>query len=281
MRIRPTLCLLALAGACATGGAAAPPPDKGPRVRELALAGSDGLQGFARREDGRFGLDRIRYLTGAHDGDPAAFLRVSFPVGATSPADTGAPGGGAQFLGVGPGPPADHLFLRYRVRFAPDFPFVKGGKLPGLYGGARISGGRIPDRTDGFSTRFMWREGGAGEVYAYLPSSKTWGTSLGRGSFRFLPGRWHCLEQEVALNTPGRADGVVRVWLDGRPVYATETLLFRTVPTLRIEGLFFSTFFGGHDASWAPPADTYADFADFALGEGRIGCAGPRAASLK
>src|SRR5262249_41351972 len=75
------------------------------------------------------------------------------------------------------------------------------------------------------------------------------------------------------LNTPGKLDGVVRVWLDGEPVYANDRLLIRTVPSLQIEGIFFSTFFGGGDASWAPDADTYADFAAFATGPKRIGCA--------
>lgn len=272
----PALLVLA-AAACGAGPGLphASRPDGGDTaVREIALAGPHGLQGFSRRHDRGFGLERIKLVSEpTAAGAPAWYLRVDYPRGSTSPSDLGAPGGGAQFLGIGPGPPADHLFLRYRVRFAPGFPFVKGGKLPGLYGGRRISGGRIPDGTDGFSTRFMWRAGGAGEVYAYLPSSTTWGTSLGRGSFQFEPGRWHCLEQEVALNTPGRSDGIIRVWLDGRPVFATSDLLFRTAPALRIEGIFFSTFFGGHDASWAPPADTHADFADFALGGRRVGCA--------
>jgi len=40
---------------------------------------------------------------------------------------------------------------------------------------------------------------------------------------------------------------------------------------LRIEGLFFSTFFGGGDASWATPRDQYADLAGFELATHRIG----------
>jgi hypothetical protein len=255
-------------------------------VWPISLDGPDGLAGFAPRGEGRFGLDRLhlehtdddgRARPAGEAGAPAAFLRADYPRGSASPAvsvASGAPSGGAQFLGTRPGTPADHLFLRYRVRFAENFAFVKGGKLPGFYGGRMIGGGHIPDGTDGFSTRFMWRAGGAGEVYAYLPSSLTWGTSLDRGSFRFTTGRWQCLEQELSLNTPGRADGVVRVWLDGQPVLAEEHLTFRTVATLRIEGVFFSTFFGGNDASWASPVDTHADFADFAVGQRRIGCAG-------
>jgi hypothetical protein len=254
------------------------------RVWPIPLDGPDGLASFAPRSEGRFGLDRLhlehtdtggRARPAGEAGAPADFLRADYPRGSASPAvsvASGAPGGGAQFLGTRPGTPADHLFLRYRVRFAEGFAFVKGGKLPGFYGGHMIGGGHIPDGTDGFSTRFMWRAGGAGEVYAYLPSSLTWGTSLGRGSFRFTTGRWQCLEQELSLNTPGRADGVVRVWLDDQPVLMQEHLTFRTVAALQIEGLFFSTFFGGNDASWASPLDAHADFADFAVGERRIGC---------
>jgi hypothetical protein len=252
-------------------------PSATERVWPIPLDGPDGLAGFAPRSEDRFGLERLHldHEEASEAGAPAAFLRADYPRGSASPAvgvATGAPGGGAQFLGTRPGTPADHLFLRYRVRFAQGFDFVKGGKLPGFYGGRRISGGHIPDGTNGFSTRFMWRTGGAGEVYAYLPASLTWGTSLGRGRFRFTTGRWQCLEQELSLNTPGRADGVVRVWLDDQPVLAQEHLTFRTVATLQIEGVFFSTFFGGNDASWASPVDTHADFADFAVGERRIGC---------
>jgi hypothetical protein len=105
-----------------------------------------------------------------------------------------------------------------------------------------------------------------------MPSSTKFGTSLGRGSFHFTPGKWHCLEQELNLNTPGQADGLVRVWLDSEAVFEQQQLLFRSVGQLRIEGVFFSTFFGGGDASWAPPRDTHADFAAFATGGTRVGC---------
>ena len=180
--------------------------------------------------------------------------------------------GGAQLLGQLPGGPTDRLFLRYFVRFPSDFDFVKGGKLPGFYGGTNISGGNIPNGTDGFSTRFMWRSEGQGEVYVYMPSSTKFGTSLGRGTFRFAPGKWHCVEQELRLNTPGQADGQVRVWLDSEAVFEQQQLFLRSVPDLRIEGVFFSTFFGGGDPSWAPPRDTHADFAAFATSGSRLGC---------
>jgi hypothetical protein len=74
------------------------------------------------------------------------------------------------------------------------------------------------------------------------------------------------------LNTPGQLDGAVRVWVDGQLKLENERLLFRTTNRLKIEGVFFSTFFGGGDPTWAPPHDTHADFAAFAAGPRRIGC---------
>ena len=117
-------------------------------------------------------------------------LVVHYPAGSASPTvsrERGRPVGGAQvraWLGT---PPADSMHLRYAVRFPPGFNFVKGGKLPGLYGGVGNTGRRIPTGEDGFSARVMWRKHGDGEVYAYLPTSREHGTSLGRGGFRFIP----------------------------------------------------------------------------------------------
>jgi hypothetical protein len=149
------------------------------------------------------------------------------------------------------------------VRFQPGFEFVKGGKLPGLFGGTAGSGGE--HRTDGFSTRFMWRTGGAGEVYAYLPEQAGYGDSLGRGSWTFSTGEWNEIGQRVELNSPGKADGSVAVTLNGTEVFRQSGLIYRSTPDLHIDGVFFSTFFGGDDSTWASPADQYADFAGFSL----------------
>jgi hypothetical protein len=225
-------------------------------------------QGWTRRTGGSFGLGNIEVV---HDpsGPFPTFLRVHYPAGSASPTVTvnhRAPVGGAQLYlyrrGIAPTDAAD---LRYDVRFPVGFDFVKGGKLPGLFGGRVNNGRHIPDGTNGLSTRYMWRAGGDGEVYAYLPTSKEHGTSLGRGNWRFTPGTWHRIEQRVELNHPGRADGRVQVWFDGRQVLDEHGLEFRTVADLQIDGLFFSTFFGGSDPSWASTAATHVDFAGFDL----------------
>lgn len=195
-------------------------------------------------------------------------LRIHYPSKSASPTVSrkeGTPQGGAQFYATLGMTPKTTMHLSYDVKFSSNFDFVKGGKLPGLYGGKGNNGGNIPEGTDGFSTRFMWRRQGQGEVYAYLPSSQDHGTSLGRGAWSFKPGVWHHIEQEVSLNQPGKANGQVKVWLDGKSVFTNNQLTFRTADSLKINGLFFSSFFGGDDSSWSTPKDVYADFANFSL----------------
>jgi hypothetical protein len=195
-------------------------------------------------------------------------LRIHYPAQSASPTVSrkeGTPQGGAQFYATFGMPSKTTTRLSYDLRFSNNFDFVKGGKLPGLYGGKGNNGGNIPNGADGFSTRFMWRRQGQGEVYAYLPSSQDHGTSLGRGAWSFKPGVWHHIEQEVTLNQPGKANGRLQVWLDGKSVFSNNQLAFRTTDNLKINGLFFSTFFGGDDSTWSTPKNVYTDFANFSL----------------
>ncbi|MFD7710714.1 polysaccharide lyase [Streptomyces sp. NPDC059785] len=227
------------------------------------------------RRAGSFGLSRAELRSGTGpERRLGPVLRVRYPARSASPTVARTydrPEGGTQlYLPLATGP-VDRLHLRYYVRFPEGFDFVKGGKLPGLYGGTNTSGGHVPDGSNGLSTRYMWRSGGRGEVYAYLPASVVHGTSLGRGSWSWPVGRWACVEQGVRLNRPGRADGSVTVYLDGRQVLRRDRLTFRTTRELRIEGVFFSTFFGGGDPSWATPRAQYADFAAFAVSDHAIG----------
>ena len=95
--------------------------------------------------------------------DASTMLQVFYPKDSTSPSKR--PQGGSQFYAA----PLDLQHARsatfaYSVFFPSDFDWVKGGKLPGLYGGRTgCSGGDAAD--DCFSTRLMWRRGGAGELY--------------------------------------------------------------------------------------------------------------------
>ena len=203
------------------------------------------------------------------------FLRVTFPKGSWSPANTKraeVPVGGLGFFATCGIAPREQLHLRYYVRFPANFDFVKGGKLPGLYGGTSNRGGAQPNGSDGFSARLMWRSKGDGEVYAYLPTSNSqWGSSLGRGAWRFEAGVWTLIEQQLILNEPGKTNGSIKLWVDEKLVIDQAGLRLRDIPQLKINGIMFSTFFGGNDASWATPITTHIDFARFALSETYIG----------
>lgn len=99
----------------------------------------------------------------AEQSQDRSVLRVLYPEGSINPANR--PQGGAQFyanpLDI---TQAQSVTLEYDVYFPADFEFVLGGKLPGLFGGKEsCSGGDAA--LDCFSTRLMWREEGAGELY--------------------------------------------------------------------------------------------------------------------
>lgn len=185
-------------------------------------------------------------------------LRVHYPADSVGPST-----GGAQWKHELPA--SDVLYVRYRVRFSPGFDFVKGGKLPGPAGGTANTGGSIPDGTDGWSARGMWRVGGSAVQNVYYPEqSGSYGEDFSWGVV-FTPGPWHTVEHRIVMNTPGVADGIVEGWLDGVLVQQRSDVLFRTTSSLSADVFYFSTFFGGSGSSWATPTDVYIDFDDFVI----------------
>jgi hypothetical protein len=258
---------LALVGCGGGGGGGAGAP---PAATEHVLWSSS----FPQPIDSVSGLEdywgRVNVSYSIDSATQVGFMRISIPKGTYDPGSMmaqGKPVGGAGFkLRVMPAG-THHAIFTYLVRFPPDFDFVLGGKLPGLFGGAGNTGGNIPTGEDGFSFRLMWGTDGFGTVYAYLPTSVTYGTPLLFKKFSFKRGQWHKIRQEVELNTPGRSDGLVRIWLDDVYIGTAEGLLVRTVDSLKINGIFCEVFFGGNDPSWASTKDTYVDLADFKFSE--------------
>jgi hypothetical protein len=204
-----------------------------------------------------WGTENLAALT----DDPTVIVEVKYPKGSIDPAATTTPVGGAGFIYASPTPFAKGC-LAYDIRFQPGFEFARGGKLPGLFGGNAPSGGA--DTSRGFSTRYMWRAGGAGEVYAYVPDKiGKYGESISPGAWTFTQGQWQHLEQEVIVNHLGASDGVLRVWVDGDLVVNRTDMLYRVSDSVLVAGLMFSTFFGGHDPSWASPRTQAAFFRNF------------------
>ena len=192
-------------------------------------------------------------------------LQIGYPKGSVNPGAGGTPVGGAGFkFALDHG--ANEACLTYSVRFPPEFDFAKGGKLPGLYGGDAPRGCAGAETKNGFSARLMWRAGGAGELYLYHPAqTAACGESIGRGTWKFPKGAWIRIAEQVVINTPGQADGVIGLWIDGRMTIEARGLVLRSTADSAVDGLLFSTFFGGSDQSWASPKDQTAEFKDFSL----------------
>lgn len=204
-------------------------------------------------------------------------LQITYPAGSFRPG--GGTVGGTGFYAAPIGlDKATQITFQYDVFFPANFNWVKGGKLPGLYGGhPGCSGGNVA--LDCFSTRFMFRPAGAGELYTYLDDTKqvaafcqipplticnpVYGDSLGRGSYHYTPGSWTTVKQVIRLNTIGKNDGGAIVYADGVQALKFDQIMWRTMSTVGFVGIDFETFFGGHDSTWATPTTQLTYFKNF------------------
>lgn len=163
----------------------------------------------------------------------------------------------------------NELYLSYKVKFQKDFNFVKGGKLPGLFGGENIFGKR-PNGHDGWNAMMMWREDGLIVQYLYHPDQlDIWGDDLvwrieGKAQY-FIPDTWYTVEHRIVMNTPKNNDGILQCWLNGELALDIRDLRYRDTPNLKIDSLYFSTFFGGNDSSWATQKDEKIFFDDIII----------------
>lgn len=140
--------------------------------------------------------------------------------------------------------------LSYAVFVPEGFTFGKGGRLPGLAGtSATIAEGGEP----AFSTRYTWGPGGEADIHTHLPEWPE-GRSIGneRPGFALEPGKWMALDQEVVLNSPGKSDGIIRVWRDGRLVFQKQGVTFRTKPSVAIAGVMAEAVAGEQAAGSVP-----------------------------
>jgi len=249
-------------------------------------------------EDKALGVHRVQKSTPERKTVDKAGRRAwqaYYPKGSINP--SGKIKGGFGFYLNGPGgwqsklEQAQEVMFGYRVLFQKDFQWVKGGKLPGIFGGIgesayHCTGGQTDDEKEGrcFNFRLMWRSEGKGEIYAYLmphscntdvltripPRSKQnqdYGFSVGMGSFRLsregeTSDPWLTIVERVKLNDIGVANGELELFINGESKILAKGLILRKAPDSRVQGMHWSTFFGGHTAEWASPQDQNAWFSD-------------------
>jgi len=156
----------------------------------------------------------------------------------------------------------EEIYFRYYLRFADDWDPVRGGKLPGIagtYGRAGWGGRRVNGR-NGWSARGLFRGQKNGKTpigfYCYHADMR------GRYGSNWLwekdrlgdlqNNRWYCVEQYAKMNTPGRNDGILRGWVDGRLAFEKTDVRMRDVDSLKIESVWLNVYLGG---TWTSRSD--------------------------
>ncbi len=157
----------------------------------------------------------------------------------------------------------EEIYFRYYLRFGNSWkPFIDGGKLPGIAGTYGVAGwgGRKSDGTNGWSARGHFRRQlqpgnplgdrdnpiGYYCYHADMPGSygNVWLWSDGYRGY-LENNRWYAIEQYARMNTPGKKDGILRGWVDGRLAFEKTDIRFRDIDSLKIETIWMNVYHGG------------------------------------
>ena len=224
---------------------------------------------------------RVRVVSGSQAfGGSGSALATSYPAGLHGTRETGAqwPYDFDQSY--------EEATLSYRVRFAPGFDFVRGGKLPGLAGGTAPTGSTQATGFNGWAGRLMWRTnfgGVAGQPQQLTSGGITYakhtdsgfsgdGRQEDRNFFfnpdgtqtEFVSDQWYQITQRIVMNTPGEFNGIQQIWIDGVLVINEQNIRYRLDDSFAIDQLYFSTFYGGNE-DWRTSKDEEAFFDDFVV----------------
>lgn len=130
--------------------------------------------------------------------------------------------------------PAQAACLSYSVWLPDGFAFNDGGILPGIIGASPAAAGQAEEATR-FGVRLQWRADRMGELTIAVPGSHY--RPIIQRALPLPTGRWIGVEQEVVLNAPGEANGVVRLWVDGEIKAEDTGVALRTDENARITGV--------------------------------------------
>ena len=114
----------------------------------------------------------------------------------------------------------------------------------------------------------MWKEDGKIVNYVYHANqSNIYGDKVKwndgpEGQVYFKRGAWNRVEIYYKMNTPGVLNGRLKGWLNGKLALDTNRIMYRMPggEKLKIGNLYFGTYYGGANASWAPSTDQYVYF---------------------
>ena len=158
----------------------------------------------------------------------------------------------------------EEIYFRYYLRFGSDWNPGRGGKLPGISGTYNRGGwgGRPSNGRNGWSARGQFNGQKDGKTptgfYCYHADMKGRygnGWIWQKDKLGYLENnRWYCIEQYVRMNTPGKNDGVLRGWVDGKPAFEKTDVRMRDVSDLKIERIWINIYHGG---TWTAENDDH------------------------
>jgi nitrous oxidase accessory protein NosD len=223
--------------------------------------------------------ERVSIVTGADAfGGEGSSLAVAYPADVHGTKLTG-----AQWQ-LDLGAEYEEATLTYRLKFAEGFDFVRGGKLPGLAGGSAPSGSEQATGFNGWTGRLMWRtdfDGTSGDPQQLVSQAISYAKHVNSGfdgdgvqedkeyledangdPIQIDSGVWYKITQRVKMNDPTEANGVLQIWVDDQLVLDRSDIRFRKTSKLKIDMVYFSTFFGGN-SDWKTSKDEIVFFDDF------------------
>lgn len=155
----------------------------------------------------------------------------------------------------------ESLFFRYYLRFGETWDPLTSGKLPGLSGTYNKAGWgtRKSNGFNGWSARGLFtimlakNDPISGKIpigsYVYHANQPKWSGEFfiwNKNYSGFLDkNKWYCIEQHVKLNTPGKKDGILKAWVDGKIAYENNQLEYRKTSDLKIEKVWMNVYHGG------------------------------------
>ncbi len=163
--------------------------------------------------------------------------------------------------------------LSFSVWTPADFKTGEGGVLPGLSSDGDSTAEADPPTTtaapsaDGtpavadapvkpFSVRAQWRPDGG---FALQQAQNIGGKSVAQidgSKVALKPGHWTRIEQETVLNTPGKSNGILRMWVDGKLMLQRTNMGYRRSDLQSFQAVSVDTHYIKNGAWAAAPIDT-------------------------
>ena len=214
-------------------------------------------------------LDNSSIVAGKRGAPSKYILEVNIQKGTGSGLRSTQPRGGISFVWSPfdmKQQPANAACLSYSLFLPPDFQFGAGGTLPGLFIGTDFDPRGGPEIGAGAGARLGWQKDGVIGVNLQFAGKDGWqNPPVVHAQTSWPRGRWVAVEQEVILNSAGKKDGMVRLWLDGMLAAENKSIGLRGDESLTLSGVLADVHYGTLSNSGLAPKDTQIRMTPFVL----------------